>query len=67
MLPFARNAAERQTRDDPRPSLEEPYGNHEGYVNAVRRAADEAVKQGFLLEVDAQALIRAAQASAVLR
>lgn len=67
MLPFARNAAERQARNDPRPSLEERYGSHEGYVNAVRRAADEAKAQGFLLDADAQALIRAAQASAVLR
>jgi hypothetical protein len=67
MLPFARNAAERQARNDPRPSLEERYGSHEGYVNAVKRAADDAMKQGFLLEADAQALIRAAQASAVLR
>ena len=67
MLPLARSAAERQARNDPRPSLEERYGNHEGYVNAVRRAADVAVRQGFLLEADAQALIRAAEASAVLR
>jgi hypothetical protein len=67
MLPFARNATERQARNDPRPSLEERYGSHEGYVNAVKRAADDAMKQGFLLETDAQALIRAAQASAVLR
>jgi hypothetical protein len=36
-------------------------------VNGVKRAADDAMKQGFLLETDAQALIRAAQASAVLR
>ena len=67
MLPFARTAAERRASGDPRPSLEERYGSHEGYVAAVRKAADKAQTQGFLLAEDAQRLLQAAQASAVLR
>jgi len=67
MIPFARTAAERKAAGDPRPSLEERYGSHEGYVNAVRKAAARAVEEKFLLPVDAEALIKAAQASAVLK
>jgi hypothetical protein len=47
--------------------LEERYTDHAGYVRAVRAAAANAVKRGFLLEADAVALIAAAEASAVLR
>jgi len=38
---------------DPRPSLEERYGSHAGYVSAVRKAADAAVTAKFLLPDDA--------------
>ncbi|MCX7177172.1 MAG: alpha/beta hydrolase domain-containing protein [Proteobacteria bacterium] len=67
MIPFARTAGERQASGDPRPSLQERYGSHDGYVAAVTKAASHAVAEGFLLQPDAAALINAAQASAVLR
>ncbi len=67
MLPFARTAAERQAGQDPRPSLEERYGSHDGYVERVRAASARAMAAGFLLAEDAAALIEAAKASAVLR
>jgi hypothetical protein len=67
MVPFARTLAERRAANDPRLSLQERYGSHDGYVAAVSKAAARAVAQGFLLPVDAAALIDAAQASAVLR
>jgi Alpha/beta hydrolase domain len=66
MIPFARTEAERQATNDPRPSLQARYGSHDGYVAAVQKAADNAVAQGFLLPVDAAALVKAAQSSAVL-
>jgi hypothetical protein len=66
MVPFARSAAERRTNGDPRPSLEERYGTHQGYVDAVRRATERALREGFLLEPDANTLIQAAQESKVL-
>ena len=67
MIPLARTAAERKANNDPRPSLEERYGSHEGYVDRVARAAKRAVAEGFLLPEDAAALVDAAAASAVLR
>ncbi len=67
MVPFARTKAERLAANDARPSLEERYGDHDGYVRAVIKAAANAVAQGFLLQKDADALIAAAQASRVLK
>jgi hypothetical protein len=67
MIPFARSKAERETAGDARLSLQERYGDHAGYVAAVKKAAARALAEGFLLEPDAQALIRAAEASQVLR
>jgi hypothetical protein len=66
MIPFARTAAERRAAGDPRPSLEERYVSHEGYVAVVKKAAARAVAEGFLLQQDAASLISAAQASKVL-
>jgi hypothetical protein len=67
MVPFARTRAERLAIGDARLSLEERYGDHAGYVDAVRRATRRAEEAGFLLEPDAEALIRDAEASRVLR
>jgi hypothetical protein len=66
MIPFATTKAERMATGDPRLSLEERYGNHAGYVEAVKKAAAKAVNQGFLLQSDAEALIAQAAASNVL-
>jgi hypothetical protein len=67
MVPFAATKAEREATRDPRPSLEERYKDHEGYVAAVRKAAVIAVAQGFLLPKDADSLIAAAEESRVLK
>jgi hypothetical protein len=67
MIPFARTKVERLANSDPRPSLEERYGSHQGYVDAVTAAAQNAVKQGFLLQPDAETLIAQAAASNVLK
>ncbi len=67
MIALARTAEERKASGDPRPSLQERYGSHDGYVAAVTKAAARAMAEGFLLQPDATALINAAQASAVLR
>ena len=66
MIPFAKTQAERVASGDPRLSLVERYGDHAGYVAAVRAAANNAVAQGFLLQSDADALIAQAAASNVL-
>ena len=49
MVPFAKTKAQRQASGDPRPSLEERYGTHDGYVAAVKKAANNAACQGYLL------------------
>ena len=67
MIPFARSLEERKMTGDPRLSLQERYVSHDGYVDAVRKAADKATREGFLLPVDATLLIKAAELSAVLR
>jgi hypothetical protein len=67
MVPFAKTRAEREANNDPRPSLEERYGSHAGFVEAVRKAADKVKAAGFLLEKDAAALVKAAEASGVLK
>ncbi len=64
--PFAASASERQAAGDPRPSLEERFGTHSGYACAVQAAAKRSVAQRFLRDVDATALVTAAQASNVL-
>jgi len=66
-IPFARTRAERLAAHDPRPSLEERYGNHEGFVQRVRIVAAERVAVGWLLPEDAEKLIKQAAASSVLR
>ncbi len=48
MVPFAIHKADRLASDS-RPSLEERYTDHAGYVAAVRAAADNAACQGYLL------------------
>jgi hypothetical protein len=66
MVPFAVRKADRLASGDPRPSLEERYGDHAGYVAAVQAAADHAVAAGFLLPADRDALVARAAASNVL-
>jgi hypothetical protein len=65
-IPFAKTKAERMASGDPRLSLEERYGTHEAYVAKVKAAAEQAVKDRFLLQADADRLIDQAEASDVL-
>ena len=67
MIPFAKTRAERLASGGPRLSLEERYGSHAGYVQAVSKAAAYAASTGFLLQADATALIAEADASNVLK
>jgi len=66
-VPFARTRAERVAIGDPRLSLEERYGTHQGYVAAVRAAAQRLVAQRYLLAEDAARLVSEAEASDILR
>lgn len=66
-IPFAETRRERLANGDPRRSLEERYGNHFGFVYAVRKAASDLAKERFLLPQDVQPYVDAAEASDVLR
>lgn len=66
-IPFHRTRAERLAAGDSRPSLEERYRDHRGYVVAVRDAAARLVASRLLLPEDAQRLMQEAEASGVLR
>jgi Alpha/beta hydrolase domain len=66
MIPFPATMAQRLATGDPRMSIEERYGNHDGYVATVQAAASNAVAQGFLLPEDADKLIAQARTSNVL-
>lgn len=46
-IPFATTKTERLATGDPRRSLQERYNNHEGYVDAVERAAAQLVRERF--------------------
>ncbi len=52
---------------DPRLSLEERYHTHDGYVQAVASAARTLVKDGYLRQTDADAMIKQAEDSSILR
>jgi hypothetical protein len=58
MVPFAKTDADK-VAGDPRASLQARYGNHAGYVAAVRKAADNAACQGYLLAGPAAAAMGA--------
>ena len=66
-MPFAKTKAERVAKGDPRPSLEERYHSHAEYVQVVSAAAARLVKERYLLQPDADAMIKQADASDVLR
>jgi hypothetical protein len=63
--PFARTRAEREAAADPRPSLEERYGDHAGYVERFERHARTLVQAGLLLEEDAARLLARARGTEV--
>ena len=66
-IPFAKTQADRLATGDPRLSLEERYGDHRGFVDAVRRASEQSVRRRFLLEEDAKITVEMAAASDILR
>jgi hypothetical protein len=66
-IPFANTRTDRIANGDPRRSLEERYGDHRGYVDAVRDASRELIRAGFLIDEDAERFIAEAESSDVLR
>jgi hypothetical protein len=65
-IPFQNTKAEREAAGDPRPSLQERYGTKEGFVCAVRTAVKREVASRYLLQQDADRLIKQASDSDIL-
>jgi len=57
-IPFAKTKAERLAKGDPRPSLEERYGNFANYYSLAMQAANKAVAERLLLPEDADRELR---------
>ena len=51
-IPFVKTRAERVTSGDPRPSIEELYGDLSGYAARVEKHAQAFVAMGYLLPED---------------
>lgn len=62
-VPFAKTKEEREANGDPRLSLEERYGDYEGYKAVFRAAAEKLVAERYLLAEDAASLIAEAEAN----
>ena len=66
-IPFKKTKKDRKAVKDPRLSLEERYGSHEKYVEAVRKASEELIREGFLLPDDARNEIENAEKRNILK
>jgi hypothetical protein len=60
--PFARTKAERETKKDPRPSIEERYSSKEEYLQKVDAVLNELIAGRYLLDRDRTALRERASA-----
>jgi len=67
MIPLPKTKAEADASNDPRPSLEELYGDHAGYVAKVATAARKLQQERLLLPEDVNRIIAEAEASDVLK
>ena len=65
-LPFADDEQERSRAADPRPSIRERYRTRASYVRAIAAACDRLVRQGLLLEEDADRYVELAMRDRVL-
>lgn len=66
-IPFATTRIERLGKSDPRLSLEERYGSHDGFVEQVRRAAKQQIAAGWISAEDGDRIVDQAIVSKVLR
>ena len=59
-IPFAKTKKERIKNGDIRLSIEERYDNFNAYLEAYKKATQDLVKEGYLLEEEVQGLIKLA-------
>ncbi len=58
--PFARTKAEREQSGDSRASIEERYASRQDYLQRVRRAAADLVRERFALQEDVEGIVQQA-------
>jgi hypothetical protein len=51
-IPFAMNKAEREKSSDPRASIDERYPTKDDYMKKIAAAAQQLIKEGYLLDRD---------------
>jgi hypothetical protein len=56
-IPFAKTKAEREKSGDPRLSIAERYGSREDYIRKFKEAANELIRERFLLPEDLPSLM----------
>jgi len=56
--PFARTRAEREQSGDARASIDERYRNRDDYLQRVRQAATELVRERFVLPADVEGVVQ---------
>ncbi len=66
-VPFAATRAEREAHNDPRPSLDERYGDHAGYVRRVEAAVKKLVAERLLLAEDGERFIEKAKSEEIAK
>jgi hypothetical protein len=59
-FPFPRTKAERESRRDPRLSIEERYPSRDAYLGKIQAVARDLVRSRYLLEADIPRLVRRA-------
>lgn len=57
-IPFVAKKKARQAANDPRPSLEERYGSHQGYIDQLEAKCRELVTLGYLLPGDIPRILK---------
>ncbi len=65
--PLPATRKERESKGDPRPSLEERYGTHANYVKKLESSARTLVRERLLLAEDAERYVNAAKDESVAK
>ena len=66
-IPFAQTKQERLTLGDTRLSIEERYPTKDSYVSAFKASVEKLTKDGFLLQQDADRLVKEAELNGIRR
>jgi hypothetical protein len=60
MIPFARTRADRESTQDPRPSVEERYKSKDAYLELITKAANDLAAKGYVIKEDIPRIVQQA-------